>query len=75
MQGTGVVKGEKCHVCDRYPGMENDPHPDGECPARGGESCVCESLCWGDEQCRDAAVDWRARALRAEAELAERGPA
>lgn len=52
---------ERCEICDRLPASneEWDTIPEGE----------GEHLCWGD--CERYAVDWRARALKAEAALKE----
>lgn len=59
---------ERCEVCDRPDGYENNPHLEGV--SDGCEYPCCTSLCWGGHQCESARVDWRARAIAAEAALA-----
>lgn len=57
---------ERCHVCDRPDGWASPPHDvDGGC-----ECPECCALCWGGPQCASGSVDWRARALAAERDLA-----
>lgn len=58
------MNGELCRVCDRPDGWKNDPHPYADCPL-GDDGACCVVLCWGGYQCRDAAVDWRARSIAA----------
>lgn len=60
------MNGDRCHVCDRFPGWANDRHPGEDC--RPGDSCNCHELCWGGYQCADASVEWRARAIAASVE-------
>lgn len=64
-----MINEERCEICDRPMGTqalldELGPYSDRE--AEGA------AYCWGaygEAQCREAAVDWRARALKAEARI------
>lgn len=60
----------RCEHCDRPMADEVDDEMMAELP--GGER---PDLCWADVSCGecDSPIDWRARALKAEAELARRG--
>jgi hypothetical protein len=55
---------ERCEICDRPVASDEewDTIPEGE----------GDHLCWGGMQCSMESVDWRARALKAEAALKER---
>lgn len=55
-----LVSEQRCAVCDRPAATE-----DQWSTLLGGEG---EDLCWGGAQCAAGAVDWRARALAAEAQ-------
>lgn len=57
---------DRCSVCDRPNGWENNPHPDGPPDGWGCELPCCASLCWdgpSGPQCESGRVDWRARHL------------
>lgn len=61
---------ERCHACDR-PVATQEQWDHGAC-GQGGDGCECDaccSVCWGGPGCQANAVDWRARALKAEAAL------
>lgn len=61
-EGVGAVSGDRCEICDRP--RADDAHLD-SCPG-------CDVVCSGiREECRAHAVDWRARALAVEEQLAE----
>lgn len=69
-----------CETCDRRKATDGDmarhaqEHPTG-CPTQHNRGdCWCADLCWGGPQCYTAEVDWRERALQAEAR-AERAEA
>lgn len=52
---------DRCPICDRpFPTVDQD-----EFIPAGGTA----TLCWGGPDCERLAVDWRARALAAEARL------
>lgn len=65
----------RCPRCDREEAVEHDwarherQYRDRDCPAQAGNGeCWCASLCWHGRHCNDT-IDWRARALAAEAEV------
>lgn len=57
---------DRCHNCDRPHAKENRHKGGCECPA-------CVSVCWSKWGTTCPSVDWRERALRAEARLRELG--
>lgn len=63
------MSGERCHDCDLPLATAEDCLPDG-CPAcEVGDPCPPhDGLCWSAFDMHCAPVDWRARALAAEAE-------
>lgn len=72
VSGLEVVPENRCPVCDRPRGVVADLR---ELSARNALDAEGAAFCWREwgceDQCRAAAVDWRARALRAEARVAE----
>ncbi len=54
---------KRCEVCDRVPASDEEWDT---IPEEKGDQ-----LCWGGYQCYTRPVDWRARALAAEALLAK----
>lgn len=65
-----MINEERCEICDRPMGSDSLA---ADLQARGAPEAEGAVYCWGaygEAQCREAAVDWRARALKAEARTA-----
>lgn len=64
----------RCEQCDKQLATEADYNRPGHGDDGDGCECAeCCALCWGDPfVCAQDAVDWRARALAAEARLSAR---
>ena len=66
---------ERCPTCDRPVASDAEwkrheaEFPAEDCPAQNGSSAPhwCTAVCWGAEDCDMNAVDWRERAMEAEA--------
>lgn len=63
--GTAAAMTDRCPICDRP--IATDEQWRATMPPR---SAARSDLCWDGYECRTHAVDWRARAMKAEAELA-----